>query len=42
MSERASDGLDARDLIDLERYPIVDLDAAAGRALVARCREGLA
>lgn len=42
MSERASDGLDARDLIDLEQYPIVDLDAAAGRALVARCREELA
>ncbi len=30
------------DTVDLERYPIDDLDGPAGRALVARCRAELA
>ena len=29
------------DAIDLERYPIDDLDGPAARALVGRCREQL-
>lgn len=31
----------APELIDLARYPITDLDAAPGRALVQRCRDQL-
>jgi hypothetical protein len=37
-----SSWLSARDLIDIERYPIDDLDSAAGRALIDRCRRDLA
>jgi hypothetical protein len=29
------------DIVDLERYPLDRLDSAAGRALVARCRDAL-
>jgi hypothetical protein len=32
----------ARDLVDLDRYPIDDLDGPGGRALVSRCRADLA
>jgi hypothetical protein len=31
-----------RDLIDIDRYPIDDLDSDAGRALIDRCRRDLA
>jgi len=30
------------DIVDLERYPIQDLDSTAGKALVARCRQAFA
>ena len=30
-----------RDILDLERWPLDDLGAAAGQALVARCRDEL-
>jgi len=37
-----SSRLSPRDLIDIDRYPIDDLDSAAGRALIDRCRRDLA
>lgn len=33
--------IDAGDLVDLERYPILDLESSAARALIAQCRADL-
>ena len=34
--------MDASRIVDLQRYPIADLDAPAGRTLVDPCRRDLA
>ena len=40
--DHTATGTMARDLVDIDRYPIDDLDSPAGRALVERCRADLA